>query len=232
VAAREAVGYALAVTTWAVVPRQTLGEEIASSVIHGIGVVLAIAGLAVLSASAATHGNAWHVVGCAIFGTTLVLLYVASTLYHSIPVPRVKQALRMLDHAAIYLLIAGTYTPFCLVSLRGPWGWSLLGVVWGLALVGVASRAALSKRLPAVSVAVYVLMGWAVLVAAGPLRRQLSSGGLTLLVAGGVLYTAGLAFYGWRRLPYHHAVWHAFVLGGSVLHFFAVLLYVIPARIS
>jgi len=220
------------VTSWAVVPRETLGEEIASSVVHGIGVVLAIAGLAVLSVSAATKGSAWHVVGCAIFGTTLVLLYLASTLYHSIPLPRVKELLRMLDHAAIYLLIAGTYTPFCLVSLRGPWGWSLLGVVWGLALVGVASRAALSKRLPAVSVAVYVLMGWAVLVAAGPLRRQLPAGGLTLLFAGGVLYTAGLAFYGWRRLPYHHAVWHAFVLAGSVLHFFAVLLYVVPAPTS
>lgn len=219
-------------TSWAVVPRETLGEEIASSVVHGIGVVLAIAGLAVLSVSAATKGSAWHVVGCAIFGTTLVLLYLASTLYHSIPLPRVKELLRMLDHAAIYLLIAGTYTPFCLVSLRGPWGWSLLGVVWGLALVGVASRAALSKRLPAVSVAVYVLMGWAVLVAAGPLRRQLPAGGLTLLFAGGVLYTAGLAFYGWRRLPYHHAVWHAFVLAGSVLHFFAVLLYVVPAPTS
>jgi hemolysin III len=220
------------VTSWAVVPRETLAEEIASSVIHGIGVVLAIAGLAVLSAAAATHGSAWHVVSCAIFGTTLVLLYLASTLYHSIPVPRVKELLRMFDHAAIYLLIAGTYTPFCLVSLRGPWGWSLLGVVWGLALAGVASRAALSKRLPAVSVAVYVLMGWAVLVAAGPLRRQLPGGGLTLLFAGGVLYTAGLAFYGWRRLPYHHAVWHAFVLAGSVLHFFAVLLYVVPTRLS
>lgn len=226
------VGYACKVASWAVVPRESLAEEIASSVIHGIGVVLAVAGLAVLSVSAATHGSAWHVVGCGVFGTTLVLLYLASTLYHSIPLPRVKELLRMLDHAAIYLLIAGTYTPFCLVSLRGPWGWSLLGVVWGLALVGVASRAALSKRLPAVSVAVYVLMGWAVLVAAGPLRRQLPAGGLTLLFAGGVLYTAGLAFYGWRRLPYHHAVWHAFVLAGSVLHFFAVLLYVVPAPTS
>jgi hemolysin III len=158
-----------------------------------------------------------------------VLLYTASTLYHSITLPRAKQVLRVLDHSAIYLLIAGTYTPFCLVSLRGPWGWSLLVVVWGLALAGIASRAALARRLPALSVVVYLLMGWVVVIATKPLLLRLDAGGVALLVAGGVLYTAGLIFYGWRRLPYHHAVWHVFVLGGSVLHFFAVLRHVIPA---
>jgi hemolysin III len=216
-------------SNWAVVPRYSLGEEIASSVIHGIGVVLAIAGLAVLSTFAALRGNVWHVVGCSVFGATLVLLYTASTLYHSITLPRAKQVLRVLDHSAIYLLIAGTYTPFCLVSLRGPWGWSLLVVVWGLALAGIASRAALARRLPALSVVVYLLMGWVVVIATKPLLLRLDAGGVALLVAGGVLYTAGLIFYGWRRLPYHHAVWHVFVLGGSVLHFFAVLRHVIPA---
>ena len=215
-------------SSWAVVPDESLGEEIASSVIHGVGVVLAITGLAVLTALAALRGDAWHVVGCAVFGTTLVLLYTASTLYHSIPLPRAKQVLRVLDHSAIYLLIAGTYTPFCLVTLRGPWGFSLLAVVWSLALFGVSSRAALSKRFPVGSVLVYVLLGWAVVVALNPLVRRLAGGGVALLAAGGVLYTAGIAFYGWRRLPYHHAVWHAFVLAGSVMHFFAVLLYVIP----
>lgn len=214
--------------TWAVVPRYSVREEIAASVVHGVGIVLAIPGLAVLSAQAARRGDAWHVVGCAIFGTTLVLLYTASTLYHSIPLPRVKQVLRVLDHSAIYLLIAGTYTPFCLVSLRGPWGWSLLGVIWGLAVAGVSSRAVLSRRLPVLSVIVYVLMGWAVVVATKPLLTQVPLRGVVLLLAGGVAYTAGLAFYGWRKLPYHHAVWHLFVLAGSVLHFFAVLFYVIP----
>jgi hemolysin III len=214
--------------SWAVDPRPSLGEEIASSVIHGVGVVLAVAGLAVLSASAAMHGGARHVVGSAIFGTTLVLLYTASTLYHGIPLPRAKQVLRVLDHSAIYLLIAGTYTPFCLVTLPGPWGWSLLGVVWGLAALGVGTRALLAKRWPALSVAVYLLMGWAIVVALRPLRLHLEAGGLALLVAGGLAYTAGIAFYAWRRLPYHHAVWHGFVLAGSVLHFLAVLMYVIP----
>ena len=214
--------------SWAVDPRPSLGEEIACSVIHGVGVVLAIAGLAILSASAAMHGSTRHVVGSAIFGTTLVLLYTASTLYHSIPLPRAKEVLRVLDHSAIYLLIAGTYTPFCLVSLPRPWGGSLLAVVWGLAGIGVATRGLLSKRWPALSVALYLLMGWVIVVALRPLRLHLEPGGLALLFAGGLCYTAGVAFYAWRRLPYHHAVWHGFVLAGSVLHFLAVLLYVIP----
>jgi hemolysin III len=216
-------------SSWAVVPRDTLREEIASSVIHGVGVVLAIAGLAILSVVSSLRGDAWHVVGCAVFGTTLVLLYTASTLYHGISRPRAKQVLRVLDHSAIYLLIAGTYTPFCLVSLRGPWGWSLLGVVWGLAAAGIGTRAALAKRLPVMSVVVYVLMGWAVIVATRPLLQSLPGEGFALLLAGGVFYTGGIVFYGWRAMPYHHAVWHAFVLLGSVLHFLAVLLYVIPS---
>jgi hemolysin III len=211
-------------------PRYSLGEEIAHSVTHGVGIVLAIAGLAVMVAFAAVKGNAWHIVGCAIFGATMVLSYTASTVYHAIPgtFVRAKRVLRVIDHSAIYLLIAGTYTPFCLVNLRGPWGWTLLGVVWGLAVLGIVFKATLLGRLKVLSVLFYVAMGWMVLVAARPLGRSMALGGIVLLVAGGVAYTAGVAFYAARRMPYHHAVWHFFVLTGSTLHFFAVLFYVVP----
>jgi len=210
------------------VPRYSRGEEIASSVIHGLGAVLAIGGLAVLATFASLRGDAWHVVGCSVFGATLVLLYTTSTLYHSIRVPRAKALLQRLDHSAIYLLIAGTYTPFVLVNLRGAWGWSLFGVIWALAVVGIVLRTTPLSRLRAVAIALYVTMGWAVVVAAGPLLRAVAPGGLVLLLLGGLAYTGGLAFYGWRRLPYGHAVWHGFVLVGSILHFFAVLFYVVP----
>lgn len=212
------------------IPIYTLGEEIAHSVTHGIGVLLSIAGLAVLVAFAALRGDAWHIVGCSIFGATLVLAYTASTVYHAIPgtFQRAKKVLRVLDHAAIYLLIAGTYTPFTLVNLRGPWGWTLFGVVWGMAVAGIVFKATLIGRLRVLSVAFYVVMGWLVLIAARPLGRAVGLGGLVLLIAGGVVYTLGVAFYAWKRLPYHHAIWHGFVLAGSTLHFFAVLFYVVP----
>ncbi len=195
---------------------------------HGVGGLLAIAGLAVLVTFAAIRGSAWHVVGCSIFGATMVLLYTSSTLYHAIRAPRAKQVLRRLDHAGIFLLIAGTYTPFTLVSLRGPWGWSLLGVIWGLAVLGILLQSG-SRRHPVLSVALYVAMGWTVLIAIRPLLSSLPRGGLVLLVLGGLAYTAGIAFYAWRRLPFNHSIWHGFVLAGTVLHFFAVLRYVIPA---
>lgn len=211
-------------------PVYTLGEEIAHSVTHGVGILLSIGGLAVLVAFAALHGNTWHIVGCSIFGATLVLAYTASTIYHAIPgtFQRAKKVLRVLDHAAIYLLIAGTYTPFTLVNLRGPWGWTLFGVVWGMAILGIIFKATLIGRLRVLSVAFYVVMGWLVLIAARPLGQSVAVGGLVLLIAGGVVYTAGVAFYAWARLPYHHAIWHGFVLAGSALHFFAVLFYVVP----
>jgi hemolysin III len=209
-------------------PPDSIGEEIASSVTHGVGGLLAIAGLAVLVTFAAIRGSAWHVVGCSIFGATMVLLYTSSTLYHAIRAPRAKQVLRRLDHAGIFLLIAGTYTPFTLVSLRGPWGWSLLGVIWGLAVLGILLQSG-SRRHPVLSVALYVAMGWTVLIAIRPLLSSLPRGGLVLLVLGGLAYTAGIAFYAWRRLPFNHSIWHGFVLAGTVLHFFAVLRYVIPA---
>jgi hemolysin III len=205
----------------------TLGEEVAHAVSHGVGVVLAIAGLAVLVTVAALRGNIWHVTGAAIFGATLVLLYSASTLYHAIPLVRAKRVLRVLDHSAIYLLIAGTYTPFTLGPLRGPWGWALLGVVWTGAVAGVIFKSIAVERAPILSTALYVAMGWCVVVALGPLTRAMAPGGLVLLFAGGAAYTLGIAFYAWER-RFHHFIWHLFVLAGSVFHYFAVLLYVIP----
>jgi hemolysin III len=209
-------------------PRYTLGEEIANSVTHGAGVVLAIAGLAVLAAFAALNGDAWHIVACSIFGAALIICYTTSTLYHSIQIEGVKRVLRALDHSAIFLLIAGTYTPFMLVNLRGPWGWSLFGVIWGLAVAGIALRLVLNGRLHGLVVALYIAMGWVVVVAVQPMLERVATGGLILLAGGGIAYTVGVVFYKWRRLPYHHAIWHGFVLLGSALHFFAVLFYVIP----
>lgn len=210
------------------VPRYTRAEEIANSLTHGLGIVLAIAGLAVLTAFAAQRGQALHVVSSAIFGSTLILLYTTSTLYHAITIERIKPLLRTLDHSAIFLLIAGTYTPFMLVSLGDSWGWSLLAVIWSLAVIGIVLRLFLRGRLHGLVIALYVAMGWAVVVALEPMLQRVALGGLALLAGGGVAYTVGVVFYKWRRLPYHHAIWHGFVLLGSALHYFAVLLYVIP----
>jgi len=208
-------------------PRYALGDEVASSVIHGIGILLSIAGLATLVAFAAMYGNARAVTASAVYGSSLILLYTASTLYHSIRSEAARRWLRTLDHIAIYLLIAGTYTPFTLVALPGAWGWALFGTIWSLALLGSALELGLLKRRGA-AVLLYVAMGWVGMVAFKPLLAHLQAGGMALLVAGGIAYTLGVPFYLWRRLPYHHAVWHAFVLAGSVLHFLAVLLYVLP----
>lgn len=205
----------------------SVAEEIAHSVTHGLGIVLSIAGLAALVAVAVQSGTR-SVVACSIFGTTLILLYVASTLYHSIPIPRAKRVLRVLDHSAIYLLIAGTYTPFTMVSLRGAWGWGLLAGVWALAVAGIALEVRPVRRLRWLPIVLYLTMGWLILIAFKPLAQVVATGGIVLLVLGGVSYTAGVVFYVWRRLPYHHAVWHLFVLLGSVFHFFAVLLYALP----
>lgn len=215
--------------------RYSTREEIAHSVIHGVGVVLATAALAVLVGFAARYGGARHIVSASIFGASLVLAYAASTIYHAIPpfFPRLKRVLRMVDHAMIYLLIAGTYTPFCLVSLHRPWGLALLVIVWALAAVGIVYETLLLGRFKVLSVVLYLSLGWLVVVAFRPLAAALPSGGLTLLVAGGLAYTVGVAFYAARPLPFHHAVWHLFVLLGSTFHFFAVLLYVMrPAPVT
>ncbi len=208
--------------------RYSLGEEIANSVSHGVGALLAVCGLVVLTVFAALRGNVWHIVGCSVFGAALVLLYTTSTLYHGIRHPRAKAALRALDHSAIFILIAGTYTPFALVSLHGPWGWSLFGVIWGLAVLGIILQMGVLGRGTAASVLLYVGMGWVVVIAIKPLLDAVAPGGLALMLIGGLAYTTGIGFYVWRRLPYHHAVWHGFVLLGSASHFFAILFYVIP----
>lgn len=208
--------------------RYSLGEELAHSITHGIGAALSIAGLVLLVTLAAIRGDAWHVVACTIFGATLVLLYTASTLYHSITHPGAKKVLRVFDHAAIFLLIAGTYTPFTLVTLRGGWGWTLFVIVWGLALVGIIYKVTAKNRFRFLSVLLYLAMGWLVLIAIKPMVASMPRPGLVLLLAGGLCYTLGVIFYAWKRLPYGHAVWHLFVMAGSICHFFAVLLYVIP----
>ena len=208
-------------------PQFSLAEEIAHGVSHGVGIVLAIVGLAVLVAHSALHGDPWRVTSAAIFGATLILLYTASTLYHSIPIPRAKRVLRVLDHSAIYLLIAGTYTPFTLVSLRGPWGWTLFAVVWLGAVGGILFKAFALGRARIFSVLLYLALGWCVILAYSPLEQRLAPGGLTLLVAGGVCYTLGLVFFAWHRLRFHHFIWHLFVLAGSRCHDFAVRFYVI-----
>lgn len=205
-----------------------VGEEIANSITHGIGIVLAVAALGILTAFSSIYGNAWHIVSVSIYATTLVLLYTASTLYHSIQKPRVKGVLQILDHSAIYLLIAGTYTPFTLVSLRGPWGWWLFGVIWALAAFGVAFQLSLSRHWKAISLVLYIVMGWVMLVAIKPLIVSVATGGVVFLVLGGLVYTVGTLFYGWKKLKYHHAIWHLFVLAGSTLHFFSILFYVVP----
>lgn len=206
----------------------TIGEEVAHALTHGLGVVLAIVGLTVMVARATLYGDVWHLAGAAIFGTTLVLMYTASTLYHSIPLPRAKRVLRVVDHSSIYLLIAGTYTPFTLVTLHGPWGWSLFVATWGLALVGVVFKIFATGRYEKLSLAIYLGMGWSIVVAIKPLLRTLEPGGLILLIAGGLAYSGGVVFYVLDSRKYFHAVWHAFVLAGSVLQYFAVLFYVIP----
>lgn len=216
--------------TKAVAYQSSLGEIIANSVSHGVGIVLAISALGVLTAFSSIYGDAWHIVSCSIFGATLIFLYSASTLYHSIQLPKVNAILQILDHSAILLLIAGTYTPFTLVTLRGPWGWSIFTIVWGLAIMGIFLQVMMKpqKKKEILSVLLYVAMGWIILVAIKPMLTALPLGGLLLLLAGGITYTGGIAFFLWERLPYHHAIWHLFVLGGSTLHFFAVLFYVIP----
>ena len=212
------------------IPQYSLREEIANSIISGVGFVFAVAGSIVLVARAGNYGTVRHVVSCSVYGVTLIVLHAISTLYHGVHFPRAKAILRVLDHSAIFLLIAGTYTPFTLVNLRGACGGSLFGVIWGLAALGIAFQAWLRRR-PVARVGLYVGMGWAVLVAAKPLCAAVAPGGLVLLLVGGLAYTAGIGFYAWRRLPYHHAIWHVFVLAGSISHFFAILFYVIPSGV-
>ena len=207
----------------------TANEDRANSITHGLGLAFSVLGLVLIVIAAARVGTVWHVVSGSIFGTALVLLYTTSPLYHSFQDLRTKQVLQKFDHAAIFLLIAGTYTPFLLVTLRGAWGWSLFGEVWGLAITGVVLKFWFAGRFRLVSTLIYIGMGWLVMIALKPLRASLPSAGLELLLAGGLCYTGGTVFYLWKRLPYHHAIWHLFVLGGSACHWVAVFCYVLPS---
>ncbi|MFL5607346.1 MAG: hemolysin III family protein [Gemmatimonadaceae bacterium] len=205
---------------------QTLGEEIANAVSHGVGLVMGIVALPALVIAAHRRDDPWQVVAGAVYGATLVLLYGASMLYHAMPARTpAKRILRALDHGAIYLLIAGTYTPFALGALRGAWGWTLLGTIWGLAIAGIALKAGVGYRYPRLSTAVYLLMGWIAVVALRPLYVALGPAGLGWLLAGGASYSLGVYFFANDRLRYRHFVWHLFVLGGSACHLVAVAGY-------
>ena len=204
---------------------QSLGEEIANSVSHGVGFLAAVVGAPVLLISAVRHGGAAHIVGASVFAATMVLLYLTSTLYHALPKNRAKRIFQVLDHAAIFLMIAGTYTPFTLGVLRGPWGWTLFGLVWALAIAGVVLTATGGVRTPKLLTSLYLAMGWLIVVAVKPLWLRMPSWGLFWLSAGGIAYTMGVVFYAAKRLRYSHFVWHLFVITGTACHFIAVLRY-------
>ena len=201
----------------------SFGEEIANSITHGIGVLLSIAALITLIVFALRYGDIWHLVSFSIFGATLILLYLASTLYHSFPQPAVKRVLKIVDHSAIFLLIAGTYTPFMLVKIRGPLGWSLFGIVWALALGGIVIKFLYMTKFKKLSVVLYIFMGWLSVFAFHEMLQHMSKRAILFLILGGVFYTTGVVFYVWKKLPYNHAIWHVFVLAGSAFHFFSII---------
>lgn len=206
----------------------SVGEEIANAVAHGLGAAAAIVALTLMIVKAWPTLNGWQIAGIALYGGSLVLLFLCSTLYHSITHSGARAALKRMDHSAIFLLIAGTYTPFMLVTLRGPWGWSLFGVVWGFALVGIILKFRFAGRFNFVSTLIYLGMGWLVMIAIKPLVTALPRAGLAWLVAGGLCYSLGTIFYLREKMRYHHAIWHVFVLGGSVCHWIAVYGWVLP----
>ncbi len=209
--------------------RQTYMEEVVNSLTHGVGLVLSAAGWGALLVLATLFGDVWHIVSCGIYGGTLVFLYGTSTLYHSARSPRLKRTLRIVDHIAIFLLIAGTYTPFAMGVMRDGWGWTILTLVWGLAVAGLLFKLFSRHRFHWAATTIYLLMGWISVLFIDPVWAALPAGALGLLAAGGIAYTAGVIFYGWHSLPYSHAVWHIFVLMGSVLHYLAVVWYALPS---
>jgi hemolysin III len=206
----------------------TVGEEIANSITHGIGIAFSIVALTLLVAGAVAYGDRWALAGGIVFGISLILLYTGSTLYHAIPFPKARHVFKIMDHSAIYLLIAGSYTPFTLVTMRATGGWWMFAVVWTLAAIGIATEAFWAYRPRWLSAVVYLFMGWLAVFMIGPMQASLAAPGLWLLVAGGLCYTLGTVFYVYKRVPYFHMVWHLWVLAGSACHFMAVLLYVVP----
>lgn len=209
---------------------QTPAEEFANVVTHGFGLLLSLIGLALLLPPALRSGSGWRILGCSVFGTTLVMMYVASTLYHGIRAPRLKALFRALDHCCIFLLIAGTYTPFTLVNLRQSWGPVLCGIVWGLALTGILARLLSARNIQIALTLAYLLMGWMALIAIKPLMAAVPFACVVWIFGGGAFYTIGVIFFSLDRLRFHHTIWHLFVLGGSICHFLAVLFYVLPDR--
>jgi hemolysin III len=205
-------------------------EEVANGITHGIGLVLSLAGLAVLMALAWSKGGISHLVGCSIYGSTLVLVYAASTLYHSVRTPRIKEYFRLFDQIAVYLVIAGTYTPFMLVNLRGFWGWTLLGLVWAFSIFGIGFKIVFINRYKAVSMALYLMIGWMAIIAAKPILTSIPLGCLAWIMGGALAYMIGLVFFAWDRVPFNHTIWHIFVILGSFCHYCAVMFYVLPSR--
>ncbi len=201
----------------------TVSEEIFNGVTHGIGALLSIAALVILIIFSVMKGNAWHVVSFTVFGSTLILLYVSSTLYHSFTKEKIKNLFARFDHASIFLLIAGTYTPFLLTTLRGPLGWTLFGIIWGIAIAGVVIRSIYLTRFRKLMVGIYLVMGWMFVIAVVPLVEKLPVTSVTFLFTGGGCYSIGVIFYAWRNLKFGHGIWHLFVLAGSICHFFSVL---------
>lgn len=203
-------------------------EEIANTITHAIATALSISGLVLMIVFSVKYGDAYHIVSSAVYGASLILLYTSSTLYHLIPNIPLKKVFQKLDHAMIYILIAGTYTPYTLVNLRGPWGWSIFGIVWGLATAGLLLELFLPKRIHWLSLSLYLFIGWIAVFMAKPLIDNLDTGGLVLLVCGGLFYSFGVIFYVWKSLYFQHAIWHLFVIAGSLCHFFSIFFYVIP----
>ncbi len=203
----------------------TAGEEIANTISHGIGLALAIAATPILILAAARAGSVWNMVGVSVFASAMLCLYFASTLYHALRHDKAKRFFRVLDHGAIFILIAGTYTPFTLGVMRGPWGWTLLGLIWAMAIAGLTLKAVAGTRYRWLSMVLYLSMGWLVVIAAKPVLLRVPLPGILWLLAGGVAYTAGVGFFSAHRLRYHHFVWHLFVVAGTTCHFFAVLWY-------
>ncbi|MDM5359207.1 hemolysin III family protein [Peribacillus sp. RS7] len=206
----------------------TKKEEVVNAITHGVGVLLSIAALVFLIIFSVQKGSPWHVVISVIYGVSMLLLYVSSTLVHSFPEGKTKDIFEIFDHSAIYIFIAGTYTPIMLLVIQGSLGWTLLAIIWGVAIIGVVFKAFYVKKFLFLSTILYIAMGWMIVIVWGPLSATMPTAGIHLLIAGGLLYTFGAIFYVWRAFPFHHAVWHVFVLGGSVTHFFAVLFYILP----
>jgi hemolysin III len=205
----------------------TIKEEVIHSITHGLGVFLGIITLTVLTVISIHQHSAWKMAGSIIFSSSVIVLYLASTLYHSLSRTRLNQLFKSLDHAAIYVLIAGSYTPFCLISIRGEWGWSLFGIVWGIALFGAAFKMFFAGRFDAISTAGYILMGWLAIIAIHPIYHAIQFDGFILLALGGLFYTFGVIFYAWEKLPFNHGIWHLFVLAGTLCHVFCITFYVI-----